>query len=269
MKDEVTGHIFWYSDDTPDQFASTLFSSLLDTRHVSFTVVDQKGVAKSKRRPQSSGAGDEPWPAHVNLMLGKGRVESAIGSGKAALRYEPSPLSRQYDPFINKRGYPPGSTHDQISLYRSLASSESYARLRLLTEYPNFMQLTIELAPGEAAMPRALQVAERVAGLQSQGNLRWLGVLDVPPETLLPIAGHFLLGNKEPLTDRLDKYMLAPSFITMGSKETIARYRDELASAYPNEELTFREIGAAAFIALSEASAVKRVFLPQWHKSKR
>jgi hypothetical protein len=266
VKSEVTGHIFWYSNETPDQLASALFSSLLDSRHATFTVVNQKGVAKSKRRPQSSGAGDEGWPAQVNLIVGKGRVESAIGSGKAALRYEPSPLSRQHDPFPSERRYPVGSDHDQIDLYRTLASSERYAKLRQLAEYPNFMQLTIALAAGEAAAPCALQLAERVAGLQSQWYVRWLGVL---AETLLPIAGNLLLGNQEPLTDRLDKYMLAPSFITMGSKETIARYRDELASAHPSEELTYREIGEAAFIALSEASAVKRVFLPQWHKSRR
>lgn len=268
MKDEVTGHIFWYSDETPDRFASAIFSSLLDGRHASFTVADQKGVTKSKRRPQSSEAGDGAWPAHVNLIVGKGRIESALGSGKGSLRYEPSPLSRQYDPFAGEREYPTGSSHDQISLYRTLASSANYVKLRQVAEYPNFMQLTIELAEG-AATPCALQVAEKVASLQSQGNLRWLGVLDVPPESMPPIAGDLLLGNQEPLTDRLDKYMLASSFITMGAKGTIARYRDELASAYPDEEFTFREIGEAAFIALSEVSAVKRVFLPQWHKSKR
>jgi hypothetical protein len=267
VNDQVTGHIFWYSSETPDQFAKELFTILLDIRHASFIVTDQQGVTKSKSLSSSS-AGHDVWPPHVNLIVGKGKIESSIGSGKVALRYQPSPLSRQYDPFVGKREYPLGSNHEQISQYRSLASYASYAKLRQIVEYPNFMQFTIEAAVGAAAL-YALQVGENVSSLRSQGQLRWLGVLDVPPESRLAIAGDLLLGNQEPLTDRLDRYMLAPSFITMGSKETISSYRDDLANAFPDEVFTFREIGDSAFLALSDVGAVKRIFLPHWHQSRR
>lgn len=269
----IAGHIFWYSTECPDRFSMKLFETLTNPKSMRWTLVNQSGVRafRTKDAADRSSQMAVAWSEKINQISAETSLSPALGDAKLALVYTPSPLSLQYDPFVEGRRFPVGATHDQISLYHSLGSNYSYAKGRDLKEYPHLLQLSITGAHQHMGVEEFVRLigSAVVACAAAEENFRWLGVLDASPHLMLPIVPNLLLGRADPITSKLDRYMLAQSYLTMGARGTLTQLRESLRSSHPAESLTYQENGHAALLMLDDIEAVKRIFAPEWHQSPR
>lgn len=265
----VAGHIFWYANEKPDKFAQELIGIFVNACPATWTVVDKAGIKKIKTGVQSSKKSDllnTAW--HHGFMLLALRIK--LINGRARISYEPSPLSVQYDPFHEGVTYPESATQDQRSLYRSLYSGFNYIKGRKLSECPHLLQIEIiKATKQQESRVQTQQLANMLISIPTMDDFRWLAVLDATPELLLDIVPLSLIGSAEPLTDRLDKYMFTPSYLTMGSKVTIAQYLDSIVTNFPEEKFEYREKDNSAYLLFDDMASVKRVYMPEWHKQQR
>jgi hypothetical protein len=268
----IAGHIFWYASERPDRFSMRLFEALTNPRSQRWTLVNQSGVRTFRTKDASDRSSQMAvaWGEKINQISAKSSLSPALGNAEISLVYTPSPLSSQYDPFVEGRRFPTGATHDQISLYHSLGSNYSYAKGRDLKEYPHLLQISIaDTHQHKSAEELVRLIGAAVVACAAEENFRWLGVLDASPHLMPPIVPNLLLGRADPITSKLDRYLLAQSYLTMGTKDTLTQLRDRLSTSYPVESLTYQENGRAALLMLGDIDAVKRIFVPDWHQSTR
>lgn len=265
----VAGHIFWYADQKPDKFAQELIQIFVNACPATWVVVDQIGIKKIRTGVKPSKQSDAlniAW--HDGFILLTARM--ALTNGGVRVSYQPSPLSVQYESFREGVSYPAGLTHAQRNLYQSLHSAFNYVKGRKLYEYPHLLQVEfVKTTKQQESWVQIQQLANAVISIPTMDKFRWLAVLDAKPELLLDIAPLSLIGSAEPLTDRLDKYMFTPSYLTMGNKVTIAQYLDSIVTNFPEEKFEYREQDNSAYLLFDDIASVKRVYMPEWHKRQR
>ena len=269
MMIKVSGHVFWYADEKPDSFAQALIGVLVERQPASWTVINQIGIEKirtSAKQSNQSEALNRAWQ-HGFISLA---ARATLVGGKVSVLYEPSVLSVQYDPFPEGVTYPPSAAQDERSAYRSLHSAYSYVKRRGLVQYPHLLLWEYTNAGQQLESREQTQrLANAILAIPTGKDFRWLAALDASPELLLDVVPFGLRGNAEPLTDRLDKYMGMPSYLTIGSRATIVQYRDSIAAEFPEETFEYREEGNSAYLVFDDMVSTKRIYMPAWHKRHR
>jgi hypothetical protein len=259
----ISGYFFWFSNEVPHKFFEALIDVIVLKKSEGCSVFSESGVTKRK-------LADVGLLSGVRLVSGRGKYEcSDCSCGNLVFSYEPSPLSIQYGA-LRKDGLSLVDVNkNQKSYFYSIESIVGYVLQRDLKEYPNFFWFSMVVSDEVDVCFEALLLAEKFINseLDSVGGGRWLGVLDVSPMEMMPMAGKILLGRNEAIAHRLDRYMLAPSFIVVGSLKTISDYYVDVNLNFPGNAVLGESRGG--FVVLKDINLVKKIFLPKWHLSHR
>lgn len=263
----LSGYFFWY-DGAQEHVEKSITSLLIGGRAKLAFFLQDAMLSRSTGRCSKKQL-TEIWPRKLNLARVTGLL-AGEARGEVSVVYAPSPLSMVWDEWRLKNDAPESANPRDRRIYRSVASSDRYVRLRGLVEYPDHLGFSVVVDDLALSLEKLAQnLAERVVEELGKRQLRWLGVVDVFPRDLGPDIAQLLLGHEPPLADRLDKFMLTPSLVVMGDRIVIEAYAADLAAEYAEERIALQTSGCSAYVQFLRVDSVDRAFLPKWHQRSR
>lgn len=149
---------------------------------------------------------------------------------KCEIIYKPSPLSIQFQGFDAREILNNTINRNEYNMYSSIETIYNYCHLRRLNEFPNFLNIIISTSKNTERNITSLYSV--LVDIFDGGEIRYIGFIDVDKHVIHEQNYH-LLARNPPITHILDKFLLRANYITIGRKEIISSYCNDLKNNYP------------------------------------
>lgn len=180
---------------------------------------------------------------------------------KCEIIYRPSPLSIQFQGFDLREILKNNVNRNEYNMYLSIESIYNYCHLRGLNQFPNFLNIIISV--DENIEENIASLYGLLVSIFDASEIRYIGFIDVGKHVIHEQNYH-LLARNPPITHILDKFLLKANYVTIGRKEIILGYYNDLKNNYPEficELIDFKK----STVLKIESNSLDDIMIEKWH----